>query len=140
MLDEAREIFLDPDTPLHQRIKAASLVLQYDSPSDLVADAEEFLTAVKKSESVAKGYRLEAIEILAKRGVPKAASPGTAGGQDFRRMRWQQIAFFERQLALMKAGEWPPERKDWISDFTQMIGLRLMETRPMDGKLRRRTV
>jgi hypothetical protein len=118
MLDEAREIFLDPDTPLHQRIKAASLVLQHDAPSDIVADAAEFLTAVSKSENVAKGYRLDAIEVLAKREVPRAASPGSAGGgHDFRRLRWQQIAIFERQLALMKAGEWPPEHKDWMSDL-----------------------
>jgi hypothetical protein len=122
MLDEARKIFLNADTPLHQRIDAASLVLQHDAPEPgLVDDAAEFLTAISKSDTVAVGYRLDAIKALAKRTVPKAAAPGVgAGGMDFRRLRWRQIASHERQLALMRAGEWPPapaEEETWDADL-----------------------
>ena len=122
MLDEARKIFLNADTPLHQRIDAASLVLQHDPPEPgIVDDAAEFLTAISKSETVAVGYRLDAIKALAKRTVPKAAAPGVgAGGIDFRRLRWRQIASHERQLALMRAGEWPPapaEEESWDADL-----------------------
>ena len=62
---------------------------------------------------------MDAIKALAKRAVPKAASPGVGtSGIDYRRLRWRQIASAERELALMKAGEWPPEDEEgWDADI-----------------------
>ena len=78
MLTEARIIFSDSNIPLHQRIEAASLVLKYQATPDLVADATEFLKAVSMSPAI--DYRLNAIEALARRGVPQAGTPGGGGG------------------------------------------------------------
>jgi hypothetical protein len=110
MLGEARTIFSDNNVPLHQRIEAAALVLKHEASPDLIADATEFLQAVAISGPTS--YKLKAIEALAKREVPKAGTPGDGGGSgwiDRRRERWQSIALADRRLALMRAGEWPPD-------------------------------
>jgi hypothetical protein len=116
MLNEARVIFSNPEVPLHRRIEAAALVLRHNATSDLIADATTFLQAVAQNDGIFEGHRLDAIEALAKRQVPKAGTPGPGQDEGDRRRAWQQHAAAERRAALMKAGEWPAP-KGWADDI-----------------------
>jgi hypothetical protein len=117
MLTEARMIFFNKEAPLHRRIEAAALVLRHNASSDLIEDATAFLEAVAQNDGPGmEGYRLDAIEALAKRQVPKAGTPGPGQYEGDRRKAWQQHAAAERRKALMKAGEWPAP-KGWADDI-----------------------
>lgn len=116
-LAQLANIYSDEETALRRRVEAAALVLQHAASEELVADASEFLIAVSKADEALPDCRIEAIKALAKRQVPKAASPGTAGNNPaaFREAWIRQISA-DRRSELRELGLWPaPE--GWADDL-----------------------
>src|SRR5262245_49419639 len=61
-----REIFLNPDYSLRRRIKAASAILAFETPTEIIEETKGFLTEIFENPELHIDLRFEALEVMRK--------------------------------------------------------------------------
>src|SRR5262245_28138917 len=103
-----REIFLNPDYSLRRRIKAASAILTFESPAEVIEETKAFLTQVFENPELHIDLRLDALEVMRKAEAPRVVKRTVSSAdQHAEREMARDILKAKRRLAIYKAGLWP---------------------------------
>lgn len=78
-INQLRNIILDTDLGISQRIDAAEIALRHDVPESVTDIAIKFLRLVS-TDAEPVHFRLKALDILMKRTTPKASATTEATG------------------------------------------------------------
>jgi hypothetical protein len=114
-----RRIMLDGKgaAPLRQRIEAASQLLDFEAPDEIVEEAKTFLTEVAEKEETSIDHKLDALKLLRRVSAAKVMPAKTVVRDDYDRIEhYRMMETLRRKGKLIEAGCWPLP-KGWDDDL-----------------------